>query len=605
LNKNVLVVATVVAVSLVIAACNDNQQELTGPGFICDITNPVEDLSLSPQTTQLTVRDPARASDNVQLTATATNRFGVARTDVPISFSSSDTSVAVVDSLGLVTAKKPGVVTIKASTCGKSATSTVTIVQAVASVSVEPATKTLVAGDSVLITAQAVDQTGKTLTDVTFTFSSSSSAVTIVQKSDSTALVFANVAGDVSVTATGEGSSAISSLTILPRVFLAAAGVTNDGLDVGGYSSCGLISQGRVYCWGLNSVGQLGATSDTTCFGEDASSLPCSLLPLRADTLEQYSSVSVGDSFACGIGPGQRAFCWGAGGDGQLGTGTAASHAFPTLVTSALTFTSISAGGAHTCGLAPGGGAYCWGKDSVGQLGDARQVNSTTPIPVFEALPDGNAGVAVFVQISAGAAHTCAVKPNGQAFCWGDNASAQLGDGTLINRDTATAVAGGLTFKSVSSGGFHTCGVTSAGAAYCWGRNTDGELGTGSAGGLSVVPLAVAGGLTFDRVSSGEFHTCGLTTTGAVYCWGRNFDLQLGIGPATGSDGAFATPQLVALGQRPAGVTFTSVSAGRNHSCSVGSDGAAYCWGSDVYGALGNTLQAAFRGVPQRVATPQ
>lgn len=159
----------------------------------------------------------------------------------------------------------------------------------------------------------------------------------------------------------------------------------------------------------------------------------------------------------------------------------------------------------------------------------------------------------------------------------------------------------GLT--AISAGGNHTCALTFGGAAYCWGSNAVGQLG--NAGGSSLVPVAVDGGQAFVRISSGADHTCALTIGGAVFCWGSNHDLQLGRGPFTGGAGPGATPVQIGQGERPAGVTFTSVSAGASHSCGVGSDGAAYCWGSNIRGALGNTLQAAFRGFPQRVATPQ
>ena len=80
----------------------------------------------------------------------------------------------------------------------------------------------------------------------------------------------------------------------------------------------------------------------------------------------------------------------------------------------------------------------------------------------------------------------------------------------------------------MSAGAFHTCGVATNGAAYCWGNNFDGQLGTGT--GHETVPTAVAGGLTFASVSTSWFHTCGLTTSGVGYCWGDNVFGQLGDG---------------------------------------------------------------------------
>jgi alpha-tubulin suppressor-like RCC1 family protein len=405
---------------------------------------------------------------------------------------------------------------------------------------------------------------------------------------------------------------------VAPRVFISGTALAGGGLDVGRDFGCGLISLGRLYCWGANEVGQLGAATDSVCFEEGTvapPTKPCSLAPLRAGAKLVFSSLSAGDGTACGIISVGAAYCWGRGTFGQLGNGVAGSSPAPSLVTSGLSFTAVSVGGNHACGIATGGSAYCWGQDFSGQLGDARRVNSTTPIPVI--LDDGQ--VATFASISAGFRHTCALKADGTAFCWGQNDNSQLGIGAAGgDADTPISVTGGLRFTSISAGGdtlplipgapgfdSHTCGIAVGGAAYCWGSNAAGQLGTGSVGGSAVSPVPVSGGLTFTKISAGARHTCALTTAGAVYCWGRGQDLQLGRGPPTGSNSDSGTPQLVTAGELPAGVTFTTISSGVRHSCAVGSDGAAYCWGSNIYGALGNTLQAAFRGFPQRVATPR
>ena len=234
-------------------------------------------------------------------------------------------------------------------------------------------------------------------------------------------------------------------------------------------------------------------------------------------------------------------------------------------------FMSVSAGGSHTCGVTTGGAAFCWGEDAVGQLGDGTGTTLRTS-------PTAVVGGVVFQAVSAGFRHTCGVSSGGAAYCWGFNISGQLGDGTTINQTSPVAVLGGLSFATVSSGGGHTCGVTTSGAAYCWGSNFNGELGDGGAL-RQTSPVAVLGGLTFATVSAGGGHTCGVTTGGAAYCWGYNSSGQLGDGTTTNR-----TSPVAVLG----GLTFATVSAGGVYTCGVTTAGAAYCWGYNVSGQLGD-----------------
>ena len=200
-----------------------------------------------------------------------------------------------------------------------------------------------------------------------------------------------------------------------------------------------------------------------------------------------------------------------------------------------VSFEAVFAGGAHTCALtAIPGAAYCWGRGESGQLGvpppsttcvtDAGPYScSMVPVPV--------GGGLTFETLAGGGAHTCALTIDGAAYCWGNNAYGQLGDGSTTNRNVPVQVAGGLTFASIDAGASHTCALTSAGNTYCWGRNNRGQLGNGTTNG-STVPVAVTGSLTFQLVAAGGFsigHTCALTNQHA-YCWGDNERGQLGNG---------------------------------------------------------------------------
>ena len=234
---------------------------------------------------------------------------------------------------------------------------------------------------------------------------------------------------------------------------------------------------------------------------------------------------------------------------------------------------AVSTGVFHTCALTSSDGVKCWGNNSDGQLGDGTTVNRLTQVDVV-GLMNGVDG------ISVGGFHTCALTATGGVKCWGSNIHSQLGDGTTTNRSTPVDVTG-LTsgISAVSAGKNHTCALTTSGGVKCWGNNNDGQLGNNSTI-HSAIPVDVVG-LTsgVSAISAGGDHTCALTTTGGIKCWGDNYLGSLGDGTTTDR----STP--VDVVDLASGVS--AVSAGGFHTCALTNSGGAQCWGNNLYGQLG------------------
>lgn len=633
LHRTFLACAALLALT---AACDDeSEQPLVGPGFRCDVTNPVTEV-IVPSSGTVLFRTPVRATDTLTIPVTILGRTGNARTDVPVTFTSSDTTILVVDAAGVVRPRGTGTADVTVEACGKKSTVSIQSLPAVQRINVTPSQATMVVGDTLLLRARAINQSGAAMNDVVMTFTSSGAAATVTKVNDTLAVVRAVSPGSATITARGEGITGTTAITVVNLTFAAGAAAASSGLAQGLDFGCGIFAAtGRVYCWGAGYWDQLGAErADSTCFGrpDDSNNTPfiipslegrCALAPKPVDaTAPAFASLSAGGSHACALTSAGVAYCWGGSHnepEGEMGNGTIGGSAIPTRVTSALTFSQISVGGKHACALA-GSTPYCWGADESGQLGDWRTVHSTTPVPVT--LDPGNGTTLTASQVTAGLFHSCAIATDGAAWCWGD---ATFGaTGTVSGNDICPSqvprlaippgtpcvsppaqVGTSVRFTQVSAGGFHTCGIGTDKFIYCWGLNESGQLGVTLASGVqsTSIPQRIGSSVTFKQVSVGYRYSCGLGEDNAVYCWGNNEELQLGRG-AFSPTTVNATPTRIAAGQAGT-ASFTRISAGYRSACAIASDNRTYCWGSNVWGALGNTLQAAFRGQPQLVSNPQ
>lgn len=436
--------------------------------------------------------NPAMANvmvgQQIQLAGTATDAMGNVLTG-QLTWSSSNSAVATVNSTGLVSAVTLGQVTITATTRGQSGTATLTTTTGIQFASV---------------TTGNNHTCGVTPTGVAYCW------------------------GDNSSGQLGNGTTT-NSATPVP----VSGGLTFAFVSAGGQHTCGVTSfpsnsfvGGTLYCWGDNAFGQLGDGTTTN-----------SATPVAVSGGGLFFDLSAGSRHTCAISGLYVRYCWGDNSFGQLGNGTTTNSATPVAVSGVISggfWTQVSAGSSHTCSVfqpenfPTSSSAYCWGDNSAGQFGNGTTTSSSVPVSVFGA-----------TFVSVGTLYTCA-KAVVNVTCSGNNTYGQLGNGTTTSSSSPVAVGppdpgGGAIYGGISTGAKHACSMGNLIPPSCWGDNSSGQLGNGTTTN-SATPIVVAGGLNLAVVSAGGLHTCAITLTnlnggpnaGAVYCWGDNTYGQLG-----------------------------------------------------------------------------
>ena len=345
------------------------------------------------------------------------------------------------------------------------------------------------------------------------------------------------------------------------------AGVTNGwaAFDGGERFTCGMTGTASAACFGQGERGQIGN-------GDRASAWQ----PTPVATLATgVAGISAGRDHACAHTQQGGAWCWGSGDAGKLGNGGFVDALVPAAVVGLQSgVTQVVAGGWFSCAVADGS-ARCWGSNAAGSLGIGT-VGGEFSVPVGVVGLDQ--GVAF---LAAGEYHACAIRNGGGLKCWGSNGSGELGDGTTFDRPVPVDVLGlnvGVIDAALGRG--FTCAVTSAGAVFCWGQNASGQLGDGTQSSKRVPApvIGLSGGVV--RVVAGEEHACALLTGGEVRCWGANLHGQAGPNALQ----AWSTPPVSV----PLGEPAYAIAAGGMHTCALLGGGRGRCWGRSQDAQLGN-----------------
>ncbi len=360
----------------------------------------------------------------------------------------------------------------------------------------------------------------------------------------------------------------------------------NKPLAAGQRIACAINEEGTPYCWGDNTQGSFGTGATI------ASNAPIQAFGGGTDWVSFSTNISNGIAgHTCGVRTSGALYCAGNNSSGQLGTGTTTPSTVPIQESSALTnWKEVDVGDAHTCAMKIDGRLFCWGSNTSGQIGSSVAASpQLSPIEVAGTFTD-------WTDFTVGAAHSCGIRNNGEAYCWGENGSNQLGDGTTNDSSIPVLVGGGgSNWVKIDSSNEHTCGITQSAQAYCWGRGTFGRLGNNLTANAATPDIVQGGYTDWTDISAGYSATCGLRS-GHLWCWGNRADYVIPDGGATSGT------QMTPVEETGLFDDWVGISLEWENACAIRTGtGKFYCWGANDFGQIGNGTTATPATTPVEV----
>jgi cysteine-rich repeat protein len=389
-------------------------------------------------------------------------------------------------------------------------------------------------------------------------------------------------------------------------------------VSAGSTSACALAANGAVQCWGYNVYGQLGI-GDTSNRGDSPGEVGPNLPVVDLGSGRTAKVASTHILTTCAILDNDSLKCWGYNGYGQLGQGDTLNRgytsgqmgdALPAInLGTGRRAKAVAVGGYHTCAILDDDSLKCWGYNLYGTLGLGDTLNrGDSGSEMGDALPVVNLGAGrTALAISAGIYSTCAILDNRSVKCWGYNVYGQLGLGDTLHRGDAMGEMGdalqavdlgaGRSALAIGFGTYHVCAVLDDYSLKCWGYNTTGQLGLGDTlnrgdamgeMGDALPRVSLGSGYVPRIVSGGDGYTCTLSFGGQVKCWGSGTYGRLGLGDsnhrgdATGEMGD--SLPVVSVGTNRAVLSFE---VGATHACALLDDLSIKCWGQNAQGSLG------------------
>ena len=385
---------------------------------------------------------------------------------------------------------------------------------------------------------------------------------------------------------------------------------TEHWLSVSAFAShtCAVKTDNTLWCWGENSRGQNGSGNLLT-----------SNTPLQVPGT--WSAVATGGVVTCGLDPAGVMSCWGANNNGELGIGLVdgADHTVPAPISSAAVWSALGASYATICATQSDGSMWCWGYGGEGELGQNSLIDAAIPMRV---------GTDVYTRFAMGLETICALRGDRHLRCWGEGDHGEIGNDNVISEAVPSPVSqDDALWTEIAVAGFHACGLHVDGTMWCWGSNINGELAVATAPDhISTIPLAVASpDGSWSQVAGGDAMTCGISADHELWCAGRDGGMlgtasggsrttpvQIGMATSIAVGGyttcAVDTDTLACWGLNNAGEVgdgtvynaqtaavlpgkWSGVATSLGHTCAIASGAGMSCWGSNGNGELGNNSQ--------------
>ena len=276
--------------------------------------------------------------------------------------------------------------------------------------------------------------------------------------------------------------------------------------------NCALKTDNTLWCWGYNSLGQVGDGSTTDRW-----------VPVQVTEATDWGSIAMGAGFTCAIKTNGTRWCWGYNG-GNYGNGTQQDSYVPIQIGDDSDWAALAGGNFHACGIKTNGSLWCWGNNEVGALGDGTRTHRSTPSRVGT---DND-----WSRISVSANHSCAIKTNGTLWCWGHDVGGNIGNGELFSTYTRPQQEYGKAtdWDSVTVGYSHSCARKLDNTVWCWGQNAFGAVGDGTGSPRTLIPTQVGSDNDWTNPEAGIQQNCAIKTNHSLWCWGQNQDGVIGDG---------------------------------------------------------------------------